>query len=31
MECPIPQSNDLNRSAVALNQDNTLVVVIEMS
>lgn len=27
----MPQSNDLSRSAVALNQDNTLVVVIEMS
>ena len=31
MECPMPQSNDLSRSFTALNQDNTLIVVIEMS
>ena len=27
----MPQSNDLSRSFTALNQDNTLIVVIEMS
>jgi transposase len=31
MECPMPQSNDLSRSLAALNQDSTLVVVIEIS
>jgi transposase len=31
MECLMPQSNDLSRSVVALNQDSTIVVVIEMS
>jgi transposase len=30
MECPMPQSNDLSRSVIALTQDSTLVVVIEM-
>jgi hypothetical protein len=30
MECPMPQLNDLSRSLAALNQDSTLVVVIEM-
>jgi transposase len=30
MECAMLQSNDLSRSLVALNQDNTLVVVVEM-
>src|ERR1700756_3391186 len=29
-ECPMPQSNDLSRSLAALNQDSTLVIVIEM-
>ncbi|MFC3320884.1 IS110 family transposase [Mesorhizobium newzealandense] len=31
MESPMPQSNDLSRSVATLNQDSTLVVVIEMS
>src|ERR1700757_2688606 len=31
MECPMPQSNDLSRSLAALNQDSTIVVVIEIS
>jgi transposase len=31
MERPMLQSNDLSRSFTALNQDNTLIVVIEMS
>src|SRR5437867_9906502 len=31
MESPMPQSSDLSRSFTALNQDNTLIVVIEMS
>src|SRR5689334_7783061 len=30
MECPMPQPNDLSRSLVALDQDSTLVAVIEM-
>src|ERR1700740_724545 len=30
MECPMPQPNDLGRSLVALDQDSTLVAVIEM-
>jgi transposase len=30
MECTMLQSNDLSRSLAALNQDSTLVVVIEM-
>ena len=30
MECPMPQPNDLSRSLVALDQDSTLVTVIEM-
>jgi hypothetical protein len=31
MERPMLQSNDLSRSFTALNQDSTLIVVIEMS
>src|SRR5271168_2454569 len=31
MECPMPKPNDLSRSLVALEQDSTLIVVIEMS
>ena len=31
MESPMPQSNDLSRSFTAFNQDNTLIVVVEMS
>src|SRR3954464_4921557 len=31
MECPMPQCNDLSRSVVALQQDNTLVAVGELS
>jgi transposase len=31
MERPMPQLNDLSRSLTALEQDNTLIVVIEMS
>src|ERR1700756_5380012 len=30
IECPMPQPNDLSRSLVALDQDSTLVAVIEM-
>jgi transposase len=30
MECPMPQPNDLSRSLVALDQDSTLITVIEM-
>jgi len=30
-ECPMPQPNDLSRSLAALDQDNTLIAVIEMS
>jgi transposase len=30
-ECPMPQSNDLSRSSAALDQDSTLIAVIEMS
>src|SRR5499427_2708104 len=31
MECPMPQRNDLSRSLVALDQDSTLIAVVEMS
>jgi hypothetical protein len=31
MECPMPQPNDLSRSLAALEQDTTLITVIEMS
>src|SRR3954451_25390991 len=31
MECPMPQPNDLSRSLVALDQDSTIIAVIEMS
>src|SRR4051812_26257626 len=31
MECPMPQCNDLSRSLVAFQQDNTLVAVVELS
>ena len=31
MECPTPQCNDLSRSVVAFQQDNTLVAVVELS
>lgn len=31
MGCPMPQSNDLSRSLAALDQDSTLIAVIEMS
>src|SRR4051812_28944353 len=31
MECPMPQCNDLSRSVVAFQQDNTLVAVVELS
>jgi transposase len=31
MESPMPQSNDLSRSFTAFNQDNTLIMVVEMS
>src|SRR4051794_27699765 len=31
MERPMPQPNDLSRSPIALNQDGTLIAVIEMS
>ena len=31
MECPMPKPNDLSKSAVALDQDSTLISVIEMS
>src|SRR6516225_790222 len=31
LECPMPQPNDLSRSLAALEQDSTLIVVIEMS
>src|SRR3954469_12729954 len=31
MECPMPQYNDLSRSVVAFQQDNTLVAVVELS
>src|SRR5712672_150613 len=31
MECPMPQPNDLSRSLVALDQDSTIIAVVEMS
>ena len=31
MGCPMPQRNDLSRSLVAFQQDNTLVAVVELS
>src|SRR5271154_197784 len=31
MECPMPKPNDLSRSLVALEQDSTLIVVIDVS
>src|SRR5467141_3730029 len=31
MECPMPQPNDLSRSLVALDQNSTIIAVIEMS
>src|SRR5499427_431721 len=31
MECPMPQRNDLSRSLVALDQDSTLIAVVELS
>ena len=31
MECPMPQPNDLSRSLVALDQNSTIIAVVEMS
>src|SRR6516164_9219281 len=31
MECPMPQPNDLSRSLVALDQNSTIITVVEMS